>query len=174
MGAITGIISEVNNRGRGKGSNIVVNGTKYGCFDPVEAGIDTCNAGDEVTFDTSQNGQYINIVKGSLSKTGNTGVVAPPASSGGSPRSKGGGGYAAKVFPIPSLDGQRSIIRQNSLTHATSIVNNYCSAVDQEMSLDERRDQVLRLAADFEYFSAGDDVAAAAEEAMKQMGSTAQ
>ena len=170
MGAVTGVVQEVNNRGRGKGSNILVGGTKYGCFDPVECGIDQVNAGDEVTFDTSQNGQYINIVKNTLSKTGNTGPVPPQTQGTSGGGSKGGGRFAPKPWPIPAEDGQRSIIRQNSLTHATAIVNSFCAAVDQEMTLDERRDEVLRIAQDFEFFSAGDDIT----EARKQMGQTAE
>ena len=169
MGSITGVVSDVQNRGRGKGSHIVVNGNKYGCFDPAEVNLDSIQVGDEVTFDSSQNGNYTNIVKNTLRKTGNTGPVsAPPVSN------RGGASYAgkqnfSKTFPVPTLDGQRSIIRQNSLTHATAVVNASFPS-DSGMTVDERADEVLRIAAMFEYFSAGDDIAEAADAALKAMG----
>lgn len=167
--SITGLVQEVNNRGRGAGSNIMVNGEKYGCFDPVKAGIDQVAVGDEVTFDTSVNGTYTNIA-GTLSKTGVTGtpVAAPPKAGGGGGGYKSGGRSSAKVFPIPTLDGQRSIIRQNSLTHATAIY--LATEADKADDAIMIADRVIEIARKFEHFSAGDDIAEAADAAMKELG----
>ncbi len=168
MTQVTGIVQEVNNRGKGKGSNILVNGAKYGCFDPLLAHIDTLVAGEEVTFGTVVNGTWTNIDRSGVSKTGNTGAVtaAPPSA----PK-KGGGAYG-KAFPIPPLDGQRSIVRQNSLTHATALVNNYYSlrGSDTNMTLAERTALVIHTAKSFEAYSCGDDVEKEASEAVAQLG----
>jgi hypothetical protein len=168
MTQVTGIVAEVNNLGKAKGSNIVVNGQKYGCYDPVATGLDTLRAGMEVTFGTMVKGQYTNI-QGTVTPTGGTGPVpAPaPAPSGGS-----GGGWKGKgsfkAFPIPALDGQRSIIRQNSLSHATAVVNAHFGGLEPQHvpDLDARASEVLRIAAMFEDYSAGDDIARAADEAL--------
>ncbi len=166
MTQVTGIVQEVNNRGKGKGSNILVNGIKYGCFDPVAAHIDTLVAGEGVTFGTVVNGTWTNIDKAGVSKTGITGAVtaAPPSA----PK-KGGGAYG-KAFPIPPLDGQRSIVRQNSLAHATVLVNNYCYELAKESTLDARVALVIETAKCFEAYSCGDDVEKEASEAVALLG----
>ena len=70
---------------------------------------------------------------------------------------------------MPALDGARSIIRQNALAHATSMVNTFCLGCDNEMTLETRMQKILQYAGKFEEFSAGDDVAKAAEEALQSM-----
>ncbi len=160
MTQVTGIVKEVNNRGKGKGSNILVNGIKYGCFDPVAAHIDTLVAGEEVTFGTVVNGTWTNIDNKGVIKTGNTGAVTAAPSA-----PKKGGAYG-KAFPIPPLDGQRSIVRQNSLAHATALVNNYCN----EMTIDQRTALVIETAKCFEAYSCGDDVEKEASEAVALLG----
>ncbi len=154
----------MNNRGKGTGSNILVNGAKYGCFDPLLAHIDTLVAGEEVTFGTVVNGTWTNIDRSGVSKTGNTGAVTAAPSA-----PKKGGAYG-KAFPIPPLDGQRSIVRQNSLTHATALVNNYCSELAKEISLDARIALVINTAKSFEAYSCGDDVEKEASEAVALLG----
>ena len=169
---ITGIVQEVNNNGLAKGSNIVVNGQKYGCYDPVKTGIDIVNAGDEVTFAWAQKGSYINIM-GSVTKTGNTGAV-PMAAAAASPKAAGGGskgGWGNKgVFPVPALDGQRSIIRQNSVTNAVNLIGHYDSF---DGNLMETAAQVIEVAKVFEAFSSGDMDEAEAEAAVAALAQPA-
>ncbi len=169
MSQVTGAVQEVNNRGVGKGSNILVNGTKYGCYDPVAAGISALVAGQVVMFDTVVKGQYTNI-NGTVTATGATeAVTAPPPKPA---YNSGGGGKGGKVFPIPPLDGQRSIVRQNSLTHATAIVNAFAADSGTPLDIDQRYTAVLEVAAKFEAFSCGDDVEKEAAAAVAALGTS--
>ncbi|MCP3671852.1 MAG: hypothetical protein GY814_15760 [Gammaproteobacteria bacterium] len=131
----------------------------------MAAHIDTLVAGEEVTFGTVVNGTWTNIDKAGVIKTGNTGAVTAAPSA---PK-KGGGAYGL-TFPIPPLDGQRSIVRQNSLAHATVLVNNYCSLLADEMLIDERTALVINTAKYFEAYSCGDDVEKEASEAVALLG----
>ena len=156
---ITGIVQEVNNNGMGKGSNVVVNGQKYGCYDPVKTGIDIVAVGDEVSFDWAQKGQYINIM-GRVNKTGNTGVPTPapvvtaPKAAGGN---KGGWGNKG-VFPVPALDGQRSIIRQNSVTNAVNLIvgSNEPAPLIEGLDMVDLAEYTIKVAKVFEAYSTGD------------------
>ena len=85
---------------------------------------------------------------------GAVGAAAPrPAFTGG----KG-------VFPIPPLDGQRSIVRQSSLTNAREL---YCKArfTTSSVDLDEAAHEMVRLAKIFEAYSCGDTIAEKAAKA---------
>lgn len=164
---ITGIVQEVINNGVGKGSGIRVDGSKYGCFDPVKSGVDVIAVGDEVQFEWTQKGQYKNI-QGRVNKTGLTGTPVPvePSSSGGK---KSWGGNKG-VFPVPALDGQRSIIRQNSVTNAVNLFKHTTdtNAIDNQ----EAAEAVIEIARIFEEYSSGDDVEKLANEAIAQMNAT--
>ena len=61
-------------------------------------------------------------------------------------------GYRGK-FPIEATDGQRSIIRQNSLLHATALVSAFSNG---ETDVDVVVKEVIRVAKIFEQYSAGD------------------
>lgn len=162
---LTGIVQEVINLGVGKGSGVKIDGHKYGCFDPVKAGIDLVAVGDEVTFDWVQKAQYKNI-NGSVTKTGNTGVPsaspAPAASTGGG----SGGGKGDFVFPIPALNYQRSVVRRDAVTQA---VNLYRVVGDASAAPDVAADMCLAVARLFEEYETGDDVEKLANEAIAKM-----
>ena len=170
MSQVTGIVQEINNRGRGKGSNIVINGTKYGCFDPVEARIDSLVAGEEVTFGTTVNGTYTNIDKTGVTKTGNMGaVIAPPQAAPSVPKNNSGG-HGDFQFPIPPLNYQRSVVRRDSVAHAASIVNTYTEGCAADMELDARVNLVLSVAKQLEEYSCGDDIEKEAAAAVAALG----
>jgi hypothetical protein len=173
MTQITGIVQEVNNRGLAKGSNILVIGMKYGCYDPVKSGIDMLQAGQEVTFTAEQKGQYTNI-NGRATPTGNTGVVQAPAPTPVTPPAafvpKNTGGQWQ--FPIPPLDYQRSVVRRDSVTAAAAIVDGYCSGCENDMDLGTRITYVLSTAKRFEEYSCGDDIEKEAQAAMSNLGTS--
>jgi hypothetical protein len=164
--SITGIVQEVNNIGLGKGSNIVINGQKYGAYDPVKAGIDQVRVGDEVSLNYAQKGQYTNIL-GQITKTGVTGTPQPVTFTGnlnskGSPK----GAWSKGVFPIPKTDGQRSIIRQNSVTNAVKMVSE-CSF--HQPTPEDTAKLVIEIAQIFEDYSAGDIDERLANEAVAKL-----
>lgn len=87
-------------------------------------------------------------------------VSGPPATS--SARPTPGFSSGKGVFPIPPLDGQRSIVRQNSLTNAVSLLKEN----SKTLPIDELADQCIALARKFEAYSCGDvDLASAKEKA---------
>ena len=160
---VTGIIEEVVNNGVGKGSGIVVQGIKYGAYDPAKHGLHACQVGMEVSFVWKENKQYKNLV-GMVVPTGNRGAAIPVAAdigttavmgvNQGSPAPKS---YRMGSFPIDPLDGQRSIIRQNSMTNAVNFVTgHFASGGDNGVELEDRYEMVLDMAKHFESFSAGD------------------
>ncbi len=170
MDTITGIIAEVNNNGVGKGSNLVINGDRYGVYSPSEHGFDDLAAGDEVTvqWSSDKTGKYKNIAKAGITKTGGTGPVV---------KTNGGTGttgkfYSKGSFPIDPLDGQRSIIRQNSITNAVRFINEYCGHAEADLPVDTRMDMILDAAQRFEAYSSGDNDRLAAEEASEKMSTT--
>ena len=151
MENVTGIIDEVMLNGVGKGSGIVVRGIKYGSYDPSKNAIDTLAAGVEVTFGYAEKGQYKNLV-GRVAPTGNTGTAQPPAAAA-APRTT----YSRGAFPIDPLDGQRSIIRQNSLTNSVNFVSqHFTNGGDNGIEIEDRYEMVMDFAKRFESFSSGD------------------
>lgn len=116
--------------------------------------------GDYVEFNFQQNGTF-NNVKGSVHKS-----VAPASAkpSGAGVINNGGGkGYVQKEFPVPPLHPDRSIIRQNSLTHAVKVVEYVGAYGDTE----EFANEAIRIARIFESYSTGDLDIEAAGEAVK-------
>lgn len=160
-GNITGIVQEVNNNGMGKGSNIVVNGQKYGCYDPVKTGIDVVAVGDEVSLGWAQKGQYINIM-GRVNKTGNTGAVLATPVTGTTAAANAavvqgkppqGGGNPEFQFPIPALNYQRSVVRRDAVTQATTLIVGTGNYGDDPFATAA---VVLDIARVFEAYEAGD------------------
>lgn len=170
MDTITGIIAEVNNNGVGKGSNLVINGDRYGVYSPSEHGFDDLTAGDEVTvqWSSDKTGKYKNIAKAGITKTGGTGPVAERPKANGTAQKS----FFKGSFPIDPLDGQRSIIRQNSITNAVRFINEYCGHNAVDMAADDRMDMILDSAQRFEAYSSGDNDRLAAEEANEKMSTT--
>ena len=136
----------------------------------VKCGFKSHNAsvGDEVEFD-GNTGTYgmetkaVNIIRKGA------GAAAPAAgvtsSTAGTPVTKTYGGYKEKVFPIPALHGDRSIVRQNALARATDVF--IAARGGKPFELDESTfNLVIGFARKFEAYTAGDlDMAAAEAEA---------
>ncbi len=158
MTMMTGIVEAISTKdvntkfGNKPTYSLKVNGTWVKCgFKNPNAG-----AGDEVEFD-GNTGTYgletkaVNILRKSA------GTPAPAATSNSTPvpTRTTGSGYAAKVFPIPALHGDRAIVRQNALARATDI---YIAARGgKPWELDASNlDFVISLARKFEAYTAGD------------------
>ncbi|CAB4169919.1 hypothetical protein UFOVP1528_10 [uncultured Caudovirales phage] len=78
------------------------------------------NDGDCVSFiyEVDDYGNQVDIT--SIVKSVAPAVAAPAGQP--APRAATGGGYSKGVFPIPALDGQRAILRQNAVTNARELV----------------------------------------------------
>lgn len=115
--------------------------------------------GDYVEFNYVVNGSF-NNAKGTVS------TATPPAgakASGSTVMGASKSGFVAKEFPVPPLHPDRSIIRQNSLTHATRVVMEGC----YYSSLEEAATTIIETARMFEAYSCGDLDLAAAEESVR-------
>lgn len=151
METINGVVESVSRTGK----QIKVNGEWYGAFAP--ASLNGAAAGSTVRFTSvkSKDGQYNNI-KGSVTVVGG-GAATPAAGEGSAPRSAAPAasyGRSSIAFPLPPLDGQRVIVRQNALGHATKLVveAGYHSGEDSNASAD----LIIELARKFEAYVAGD------------------
>jgi len=164
MSNVIGIIEEVIDNGKGKGSGIRVGGAKYGVYDPAASGMGDVSVGDNVSFrfaekDGSGGIVYKNL-QGRITKTaaGAT-VAAAPASAATPARSYGGKG----VFPVPLDDGSRAIIRQNALTNARELV---CKTLADGGKISPKViETVIDIAKQFESYTSGDIERFAAEAA---------
>ena len=93
---------------------VVVNGSQYGTWDDPG-----CNAGDTVSFEFTQNGNYLNITKGSLSVV-SKGTGAPPAQTIGLNEvlTKGPGSGSHGPYQARNNDTQDQIMRQSAVKAA--------------------------------------------------------
>jgi hypothetical protein len=158
MTMMTGIVEAISTKdvntkfGNKPTYSLKVNGTWVKCgFKNPNAG-----AGDEVEFD-GNTGTYgletkaVNVLRKGAgtpapSATSNTAVAVPKTT---------GSGYAAKVFPIPPLHGDRAIVRQNALARATDIYIAARGGKPFELE-GSNLDFVISLARKFEAYTAGD------------------
>ena len=123
-----------------------------------------CNVGDEVEFD-AESGTYglstkaVKVIKAGSGAPPSSGASAAPAAR---VTSSGGG---SRVFPIPPLHGDRSIVRQNALARACELV--IACRGGKPFDLDEGLvGLVVGFARQFEAYTAGDlDLAEAKAEA---------
>lgn len=107
----------------------------------------------------------VNIISRSAAPAPVTSSVAVPT-----PPKAYGGGYAAKVFPIPPLHGDRAIVRQNALARATDLYIAARGGKPFELE-GSTLDLVISFARKFEAYTAGDlDMAEAMEEEAKPLG----
>jgi len=101
-----------------------------------------------------------------------------PAATASNPSAGGGGGNVSKgnfsggrtrgAFPVPPNDGSISIIRQNSLTHATRIVRDMkLEDLFKPATEEEYRNKVLEIALELTEFSSGQDINAVLKAAME-------
>ena len=112
------------------------------------------NVGDVVSFDYTDGAYGKEVVEGTLVKTG-AGAATPQVNTTAPmlPRSAAGGGGKG-VFPIPPLDGQRSIVRQNALTNARELYTKL--PIDSSHTYKTHAELIIRLAQEFEAYTAGD------------------
>lgn len=126
----------------------------------------SCNKGDEIEFEFTSTTYGNAIQMPTLKVVGHAVSSSPaPVSSAGKPF------YGNKgVFPIPALDGQRSIIRQNALTNARELYSTACAMSGSKVMVDFERASldIIKLARHFEAYTAGDIDRQGAEEAVKK------
>lgn len=131
------------------------------------------NVGDEVQFD-GNSGTYglegTNIV---ITSKGAGAPVAVLGSSSPTPIRSSPPSYSSKVFPIPPLHGDRSIVRQNALARATELF--IACRGGKAFDFDEASTKVIiSLARQFEAYTAGDlDLREATEESAVEVAATA-
>ena len=124
-----------------------------------------CKAGDTVTFDNGDK-KWCRQLK-----------VVSAGSGGGAPAPSGGGGYVKAApaaaykpaFPIGIDTKDRSIVRQNSLAHATKL---YTDGMAESLGKVTEEDAVaiVELARIFEDYSSGDGDAADAKAELAKAG----
>lgn len=122
----------------------------------VKCGFKNPNAsvGDEVEFD-GNTGTYGLETKAVTVLRKGAAVAPAAATSNSTPAPKAVSGYAAKVFPIPPLHGDRAIVRQNALARATDIYIAARGGKPFELEA-SNLDFVISLARKFEAYTAGD------------------
>ena len=123
--------------------------------------------GDEVDFQYTENtyGKNVDHASVKLITKGGGAVGGSTSAAPAATPMRSGGGYAAKVFPIPALHGDRAIVRQNSVTNATKIVMDLVAkgAEQETVAL-----EVIRVARILESYSCGDIDAEMAESMAKE------
>lgn len=132
--------------------SLKINGTWLRCgFKNPNASV-----GDEVEFDGNTSPYGLETKEVNVLRKG-AGTPAPAATSNTAtavPRTTGSG-YAAKVFPIPPLHGDRAIVRQNALARATDMYIAARGGKPFELE-GSNLDFVISLARKFEAYTAGD------------------
>lgn len=117
------------------------------------------NKGDEVEFEFTPD-LYGNKVKfETLQIKGPGGSATVPAAAGSRTPPFGRPAFqpSSKVFPIPLLHGDRSIVRQNALTQARETYCHYIKIAGAgEADLERAAQDIVKLAKIFEAYSAGD------------------
>ena len=126
-----------------------------------------CNVGDTVTFE-GNSGTYGMEGKDIIVTLRGTGVIAPIPMAAPVANKVGYSSTGSRVFPIPPLHGDRSIVRQNALARATEIY--IACRGGKPFELDEGSTKIaIALARQFEAYTAGDlDMAEAKAEAAEE------
>ncbi len=146
--SVTGVVKAVRKDGKG----FMIGDDWYSAFRAAQ--LNGAQKGADVTFFFKKNGQWNNI-EGDVTVNGTTGDLTP--SSGVSTKT-----YSNGAFPIGKRDGQRSIIRQNALTNARSLVQ---ASFSGGFSVnDDTCAAIIHLARIFEAYTTGDIETEAAEE----------
>ncbi len=165
----TGIVTEVKNIGMAKGSGLVLdNGMRYGVYDPASTGLDKVAVGDTVSFNYKSSGKWNNI-QGAITVTSSGGGAPAWAAPVTKAAPKAAGGRSFGTFPIPPLDGQRSIIRQNSITNAVNTVSAMVANDKAAMKGIDLISTIIETAKRFEEYSSGDLDAKEAKEAIEKL-----
>lgn len=147
-----GVVEEVINNGRAKGSKLVMGGLKYGVFDPAETGLDKISAGQFVSFrwkETEKGGITYKNIQGKITplKEGEAVPTIAPTPTASAPRSSGyrkngeeGG------FPLHALSYERALDRRNAVNAAVAAG---CKDVEE----------IISFAKEIEKYTTGDDLA---------------
>lgn len=137
--------------------------------------------GEEIAFEFTEGTYGKEVTKGTIVRTG-AAPVAVPAPAAAAPRfdaPKSAVPSSNRVFPIPPLHGDRAIIRQNALNHASRLVATGLNpaaweevtkaGATVEQQVETIASLTISLARKFEAYACGDlDVARAKEIAAKQ------
>lgn len=146
---------------------VVVNGQEYKhAFKKP-----SCESGDYVSFNVKS--RYPTDIDDRSLKVGagadrSGGTDTAPPSGGSAPAATGLKAKSQGIFPVPVDHPDRSILRQNALASARDVVLKTIepgiTTYDDEKTHDEIADEIIRLAHQFERYSAGDEIAEAIEE----------
>jgi hypothetical protein len=143
------------------GKSVKIEGQWYGAF--AKSQLSSAGVGDTIAFtyvSVEKEGTTFHNIKGNVTlKEGAGGGAATPAA--GEPSAPRAAAPAASYgrssisFPLAPLDGQRVIVRQNALGHATKlIVDAYPKDPDADVSV--LADTIISIARKFESYVAGD------------------
>jgi hypothetical protein len=111
------------------------------------------NKGDNIQFSYTEGAYGNDVDVGSITVVGADAVptVASAPQRAPSPT------YGSKgVFPIPPLDGQRAIVRQNALTNARELYVNCPNTTCVTSSLEDAAYEIIKIARVFESYACGD------------------
>lgn len=164
MATVTGVVEAKSNK-FGKFSILLDNGTWYSSKYDIN-----CEKGDAVTFEDGDRKycQKLKVVGG--------GGGTPSASTGATSISKPAPFKAG--FPVPIDTKDRSIVRQNALSHATNLfigalskqpdLEKVMTPKDLEKFLSANASAIVETARIFEGYTSGDDDAMEAEQILKE------
>ncbi len=119
--------------------------------------------GDTISFDYEDDSYGKAVDTTTIVKSSSAPVASVPPPVGTTVQHRTVASTGSKgVFPIPPLDGQRAIVRQNALTNARELVVGMIAAskidswADRQKQFDNLSQEVIRLARKFEAYSCGD------------------
>lgn len=167
MSEFRGIVEQVSNKdvttkwGVKKAYSLKVSGSwlNVGFKDP------RANVGDEITCDAETTPYGLQTKAVAVLSTGGSGGMIPSTSL--APKPAGGSYGGSKVFPIPPLHGDRSIVRQNALARATDLYIAARGSKPFEVD-DDVTAIIIHFARKFEGYTTGDlDLAQAKAEMAK-------
>jgi hypothetical protein len=143
------------------GKSIKIEGQWYGAFAKSQLG--SAGIGDTVSFtyvSVEKDGTTFHNIKGNVTLKGASegGTATPAAGEPSVTRSAAPAasyGRSSISFPLAPLDGQRVIVRQNALGHATKLI---VEAYPQDPDFDATvlADRIIEIARKFESYVAGD------------------
>ena len=149
---VIGIVEEVMNNGKAKGSGLRVGGLKYGVFDPADQGLDKISAGDNVSFrfvekDSGGKWPYKNV-QGKVTKVAGTVAATPTDASVGGKRWRANGEEGG--FPIHQRAYERALDRRNATQVAARMLEPGATA-----------QMVIEFAKEIEDYTTGTEIAVA-------------
>ena len=127
----------------GKGIKLQ-DGNWYSVFKASE--LEDVNRGDLVEFEYTEKGNFKNI-------STDVKVLSASPSAGSTSSAPASASKMYRPFPVPKDHGDRAIIRQNMLSHATSLIINYGNADDK---LDYLVESVIQVARELEKYATGE------------------